>query len=156
MNRPQSSSPPLPPREWFITLDALLDAANQIIDQHRFESVLERSDRSEARYLHVRRGHTWYGLRIASHFPAYPCSRDYWQIITSPTPTPTERSYYCVHIREKVRSGGNVVADPKQLQNEFARQHQPHYNLDAHAKAALRHRANLMAKWSHQQCTASL
>lgn len=44
-----------------------------------------------------------------------------------------------------------MVADPIRLQTEFERMDAASPRLDAHAKAALRHRANLIAKWSHQQ-----
>jgi hypothetical protein len=140
----------LPSSEWLRTLDTLLSAANSEARTRGFETVLERSDRSEARYLHVRRDRNWFGIRIATHIPFYSCSRDYAQIITSPAPHSSEQRFFARLIRERVAQGGKVVANPTLIHEYFGMSSQTFRSLDNRRQAQLRHRANRIAAWGVQ------
>ncbi|MFK7737260.1 MAG: hypothetical protein AB8B50_14595 [Pirellulaceae bacterium] len=138
----------LPSPEWLITLDELLCVAESVAEEHGYRMVLERSDRSEARYLHICRNGTWFGIRIATHLPVYACSRDYAQLVTSLEPGPTERRFFMRFIWEKVSHGGRVVANPTQINAYFGLSPEEFRSCDSRRQAQLRHRANRIAAWS--------
>jgi hypothetical protein len=78
-----------------------------------FEYRVESSSRSEAVYIKIRRGASWYGLRLASHEPYYRCSADYEQFLVPPTVVHVaELANLEARLIQAVRAGGCVVADP--------------------------------------------
>lgn len=147
MDRSVQRQAELPSSRWLIALDQMLHAAALEAECCGYELVLERSDRSEARYLHVCRQGTWFGIRIATHLPVYACSRDYSQIITSRVPLSDERAYYVRLMREKVRDGGRIVANPQCVASYLDLTPAEFEQLSARRKADLRHRANHIARW---------
>lgn len=89
--------------------------------------VLEKSDRSEAHYLHVERAGTWFGFRIACHPPVYACSKDYKQLLLDPEPSEFgehsnemlehDRLFRC--IAPLLIDGGAPVADPAEVEADL-------------------------------------
>ncbi|MEM9355734.1 MAG: hypothetical protein AAGB04_05945 [Pseudomonadota bacterium] len=93
----------------------LVKSAGQEADQFADQVVIEHSDRSEAAYLHVQRGKTWFGYRIACHLPVYPCSADYQQIIVPRDADADVFANSVEFLRLAVRSHGQIVASPAEV-----------------------------------------
>ncbi len=96
-------------------IEQLLALGQSEAERFGFSFVVERSDRSEARYLYVRRHQTWFGYRIAGHEPFYNCSADYQQILLPEYATGDVLRRSLQYLKAAIRSGGNVVADPAEV-----------------------------------------
>ncbi|WP_166827679.1 hypothetical protein [Thalassoroseus pseudoceratinae] len=123
-----------------------------------WELHTEKSNSSEAVYCTIRRSRYWYGIRIAAHRPAYVCSADYQQIVVPlrvaevTTLAPAERQ-----LRQALRSGGHVVADPVEVNTALIEATERHFqqtgrirlpNSDA---CAIRHRLHFRARWTFDE-----
>ncbi len=85
------------------------------------ECVVERSDRSESTYLHLRRGEAWHGYRLSCHEPWYACSADYLQVLVPHDPPPDVRRRSLDYLRGALEAGGRIVADPDEVAAYFDR-----------------------------------
>jgi len=122
--------------------------------QPGFRSVVEVSDRSESAYLHIRRGTTWYGFRVACHEPFYPCAADYMQMIIPRNVTALDLDHYRAYFRQSITHGGKVVADPAEVEAMIAMETDRRqlaskaHRLSALARCEIRHRLNRIAHWT--------
>lgn len=95
----------------YLTAVAVVDACRA---GHEYR--IERSSRSEATYIKVCRGGTWYGLRIASHLPYYRSSADYEQVLVPrAVESAAELADAAAAVAAGVTTGGRVVADPSEV-----------------------------------------
>ena len=137
--------------------------------------IVERSDRSEATYLHVERDAGWFGYRIASHEPFYPCSATYEQILVPRIVNEESLNHYTVFLSESMSRAGKVVADPSEVQSAIAAAELRHADavltedsnrsswrwcadervwvsrLSAHGCSRIRHRLNFLAQWCYDE-----
>ena len=120
-------------------------AACQLVDMG-CEYVVESSDRSESRYLYVRRGDTWFGFRLACHIPVYPCSADYQQILIPRYPSKDVLAQCQRFFGRALQEAGNVVADPDEVLEEIALAEET-ATVTADRASAIRHRLNYRARW---------
>lgn len=120
---------------------------------HRLELVVERSSGSEARYLHIRRSDTWFGIRIAAHFSFYACSRDYFQVLLDDPPSDHAIAYAHQQFNEIVLGCQHVVAAPSDVNLELQRCAEQ--KLTHRQVAELRHRLNMRAKWAYELKTSA-
>ncbi len=137
--------------------------AREQAQRRQLELVVERSDRSESVYLHVRRAETWFGVRIACHLPVYPCSADYQQLIVPAVLDENCRRQAEAYVGHLVRRGGHAVADPEEVAEaiEQARLERlasldpalsrPFRELPAREQCAIRHRLNFRARWTYDE-----
>ncbi|MEM8668476.1 MAG: hypothetical protein AAGG48_13240 [Planctomycetota bacterium] len=143
----------LPSPEWCRALDLILSQAEREAASRNFPFAIERSSTSEARYLHVLRQDAWYGIRVASHFPKYACSRDYFQVLLEEPPCGVSIAYACRQISDLVRHGGSVVGCPDEIQTEIERR-RARFVDDLEGRfthrdaAVIRHQMNQRAKWT--------
>lgn len=123
---------------------------------------LERSHPTEAVYLRVKRGGHWFGLRIAAHAPAYDCSADFAQL---PLPDIDVAENWIQEakllVEAFVQSGGEVVADPSEIQGEIERAFLERASEclrlpSTSAICAIRHRLNFRARWTFDEEQAFL
>lgn len=135
----------LPSAKWLRALDGLIVLAEQIAKQHELELIIERSGGSEARYLHIRQGDTWFGIRIAAHFPVYACSRDYFQVFLDDPPSDQTIDYSKRQLTKLVLECRQAVADPSDVTYVLAQYEAEKPSL--RQVADLRHRLNQRAKW---------
>lgn len=101
------------------SVEHLVRVAVRRAEQLGLRLVLEKSDLSEARYLHLLRQATWFGFRIACHLPHYDCSADYHQVIVPFDSEPNLLQRTEAYLQEALRQGGQVVADPAEVTVEI-------------------------------------
>lgn len=122
--------------------------------QHGYRAIIELSDRSESAYLHIRRGTTWYGFRVACHEPFYPCSADYMQMIVPRNVADDDLNHYRAYFQRAITHGGKVVADPSEVEAMIAMETDRRQvtskarRLSALACCEIRHRLNRIAHWT--------
>lgn len=115
---------------------------------------LSRSETSEAAYISVLRNDVWYGVRIATHPAAYAASSDPAQVLLPPGTTADELPAWRDLVRGLVRSGGEVVADPEEVEEAITaaireeRRRRGRWKISNAETAAIRHRLHLRAKWA--------
>ncbi|MEM7810344.1 MAG: hypothetical protein AAF532_02555 [Planctomycetota bacterium] len=115
---------------------------------------LSRSETSEAAYVSVLRSGRWYGLRIAKHAPAYAASADAAQVLLPPRVPEQALPPWRELVRGMVRSGGEVVADPEEVEAAITdairreRRRRGRWKISNAETAAIRHRLHVRAKWT--------
>lgn len=139
----------LPTADWLRALNRLLRLAEEEAEDRGFPLIIERSDCSESRYIHVNRDEAWFGVRIASHLPRYACSRDYYQILLEDPTMTTAVEFTCRQLRHLVASGGAIVASPNAIRLEIRRRALDRIagKFSRREVAVLRHQLNQRAKW---------
>jgi hypothetical protein len=136
----------LPSGEWLQLLDGIVTGVEELATRRRYELIVERSGGSEARYLHIRRGETWFGIRVAAHYPVYACSKDYFQVLLDDPPGIHVTRHTIGQVEDLAEKSMRVVADPSEVEIELQRPSNLHLSL--REVAALRHRLNQRAKWT--------
>jgi hypothetical protein len=135
-----------------IAVCRLLHFALEELRQLRLDHLVEESDRSEAKYLYVRREYAWFGYRIACHEPFHVCSEDYFQILVPWRTVRNVLEHAQKYFARALREGGTVVADPAEvhtfiqgIEAERCRR------LSSRDKCAIRHRLNHIARWTFDE-----
>lgn len=143
-------------------IDELVQLARQEAAACEFRLHVEYSHPTEAVYLRIRRQDHWFGLRIATHRPAYDCSSDFQQLLLPPGEDITGfgNTVFAGTARQTVTafvpSGGSVVADPFEVQQAIqtlfiTRQPGTRRRWPSTAEVcAVRHRLNLRAAWGYE------
>lgn len=83
--------------------------------------VMEYSPGSESSYFHVLRDGLWRGVRVSCHAAVYDCSIDYQQVrVTEPFDAASVAAAKELVVAA-VTGGGNVVADPQEVNTAIAK-----------------------------------
>lgn len=143
-------------------IEHLVAIAELTASQAGLPFQLERSHPTEAVYLRVERGGYWFGLRIASHPPAYECSADFAQLFIPYSDVSEDWVRDAIReVKAFVQAGGRVVADPAEVQQAIERAFMES-SWDRHRLpttsqvCAIRHRLNFRARWTFDEEQALL
>jgi len=138
-------------------IDDLVQLARQEARARHCQLSIEYSHPTEAVYLRLLRQGYWFGLRVATHKPAYACSSDFQQLLLPVVADGPEIVEYARQtVRQFVHHGGNVVADPHEVQQEIqslfiSRSTATRHRWPRTAEVcAVRHRLNVRAAWSYE------
>jgi hypothetical protein len=135
-----------------ISVHRVLHFAVEELQQLQWQHVVESSDRSEAKYLYVRRDHAWFGYRIACHEPFHVCSKDYFQMLVPWRTWSNVLGHAQRFFARALRQADSVVADPSEVVAFINRvEATTGSRVSSRDACLIRHRLNGIARWTYDE-----